>query len=605
MCGITAIVDSSAQDLAHKLTPATAELRHRGPDGVHVWVQEGGTAGLGHARLSVIDPQNGRQPLSNEDGAIQVTINGEFYGFEEIRRNLEAKGHRFRTRSDSEVLPHLYEEMGIDCLRRLRGEFAFVLWDDRRARLWAARDRFGVKPLFYWTDGKSIVLASEAKSLFASGVPAAWDAESVLEQMFFFVRQDRSLFRGIRQVPAGHYLLYENERIQVKQYWDLDYPEAGADRVLSETDYCERMQNALEDAVRVRLRSDAPLTVFLSGGLDSSCVMALAARARGSELRTLHVSFRGTDYDEEAMAQRAASYAGARLDVLDVSETCLVNHLPKAVWHGEMLAFNAHGVARYLQSGKAQAAGFKVALTGEGADETLAGYPGFREDATPEISRRSCREVRVLRERLGFSPCWIERIHTERSVFYALLNAAWMNTVSFDGLCESFIDQFDIERQLSNRHPLHQSMYLWMKSVLPNYTLCADRLDMAHGIETRPPFLDHQLWEVTRSLPHNMLIRGREEKWVLREMSTGWIPEEIRLRTKHSFTAPVASGSGPLHDFVNDELRSVSFRSIPFFDNDAVVSLLDMLDETPMPGVDSAVMLLLSAHLLNQSYRLS
>lgn len=604
MCGITAVVDPAAQDVLGTLSAATLQLRHRGPDGAHWWLQDRGVAGLGHSRLSVIDFQYGQQPLSNEDGSIQVTINGEFYGFEDIRSHLQAQGHFFKTNSDSELLPHLYEEMGIDCLSQLRGEFAFALWDDRRGRLWAARDRFGVKPLFYWTDGKRLLLASEAKSLLAAGVPAGWDSESVLDQIFFFVRQDRSLFCDIRQVPAGHYLLYENGCLAIKKYWDLDYPEMHNHLELSEADHCASMYSALSDAVRARLRSDAPVTVFLSGGLDSSCVLAFAAQTGMNQPSALHVSFPGTDYDEKAMANRAAFYSGAQLDVLEVCETCLADNLKEAIWHGEMLAFNAHGVARYLQSRKASALGFKVALTGEGADETLAGYPRFREDVRPE-GRRSSRAVRVLADRLGFSPSWIERIHQERSVFYALLSPAWLNTFSFDSLCESFIDQFDLADQLKNRHPLHQSMYLWMKSVLPNYTLCADRLDMAHGIETRPPFLDHQLWEISRRLPPSLLIRGHQEKWVLREISIGCVPEEIRRRTKHSFTAPVFSGSGPLHDYVNDELRSASFRCIPFFDHSAVMSLLEMLDQVSQPGVDSAVMMLICVHLLNQGYHLS
>jgi asparagine synthase (glutamine-hydrolysing) len=604
MCGVTAIVDCAGQNVAARLASATAQLRHRGPDGTDSWVQKKGLAGLGHTRLSVMDPAGGRQPLSNEDGTVQVTINGEFYGYEDLRRQLERKGHCFRTRSDSEVLPHLYEESGVDCLRYLRGEFAFVLWDDRRSRLWAARDRFGIKPLFYCLSEDGIMLASEAKSLFAAGVPPAWDSESVLEQTLFFVRQDRCLFRNVRQLPAGHYLIYENGRLQVTQYWDLDYPESRQATALGK-DHCEEMQRALQDAVRVRLQSDAPVTVFLSGGLDSSCVLAFAAEAGMRSPSAIHVSFPGTDYDERAMASRAALQAGARLEVLELGEQCLVNNIGEAVWHGEMLAFNSHGVARYLQSQLAQAAGYKVALTGEGADETLAGYPGFRDDATTADPRHPRRGVRVLQQRLGFSPAWIDRIHRERSVFYALLSPPYRDAVTFDGICEAFIDQFDVSGQLQGRHPLQQSMYLWMKSVLPNYTLCADRLDMANGIETRPPFLDHLLWEFTRKLPADLLIRGREEKWILRAMSAGKIPEEIRGRTKHSFTAPVFGRSGPLHDLLQDELRSTGFRSVPFFDHDAVVSLLDMIEIDPMPGVASVLMLMLCSHLLNKSYHLS
>jgi asparagine synthase (glutamine-hydrolysing) len=603
MCGIAAIVDSEGRDLASRLTAATTQLRHRGPDGWDVWVQDQGIAGLGHTRLSIIDVERGRQPLYNEDASIFATINGEFYGSEALRERLEQKGHRFRTHSDCEILPHLYEESGIDCLRELRGEFAFALWDEKRSRLWAARDRFGVKPLFYHNYRDSLTVASEAKSLFAFDAPRAWDQESLLQQLFFFPQQDRTLFKDIRQVPPGHFLLYERNQLRISRYWDLDCPTLGAANGTDEQHAA--WSQAVRQAVRTRLRSEVPVTVFLSGGLDSSCVLSLSAEVL-RPLEAIHVSFPGTDLDEADMACRAAEHAGVGLRVLEITEQDLVDSLPEAIWHGEMLAFNAHGVARFLQSRAARAAGYKVALTGEGADETLAGYPGFRADAAEAPPRPSGGEGSVvMRNRLGFSPGWMERVHRERTPFYALLDSSVLSTFGFDALCESFLDQFDVVSQLKERHPLHQSMYLWMKSVLPNYTLCADRLDMAHGVETRPPFLDHLLWEVTRSLPADQLIRGEEEKWILRQAAKTWVPEEIRRRTKHSFTAPAFSDSKCLRTFINDELRSAGFRSVPLIDHDAVTGLLDTLTGADIPATDTTVMMLLCMHLLNKAYSLS
>lgn len=605
MCGITAIVDSAGRPVAERLEAATARLRHRGPDGSAVWIDDSGAVGLGHTRLAIMDVTHGHQPLSNEDGTLWATVNGEFYDADRIRARLESRGHRFRTHSDSELVLHLYEDSDTACLDELRGEFAFALWDTRRARLFAARDRFGIKPLFYSEHGGSLTLASEAKGLFALGVRAAWDPASVLEQLFFFVRQDRTLFRDVRQVPAGHFLVYAHGHARLQRYWDLDYPTGPAGRGLHEPEQAARFEAALREAVTLRLRSEAPVTVFLSGGLDSSCLLALAARGAGRAPNALHVSFAGTDYDEAEMACQAAAWMGAPLDVLRLTEADLVTHFSDAVWHGETLAFNAHGVARYLQSRAARAGGYKVALTGEGADETLGGYPGLRPDAERAPSRQRAGALPALDDRLGFSPAWITRIHAERAPFYALLDAGSAEAFDFDGLCAAFVDQFDVEGQLSGRHPLQQSMYLWTKSVLPNYTLCADRLDMAHGIETRQPFLDHHLWAFTRGLPPDQLIRGLSEKWALREAAIGWVPEVIRTRTKHSFTSPTVSSGGALRAFANDELRSRAFRDLPFFDHDAVVSLLDLLDGAVVPGADSAIMVLLSMHLLQRACQVS
>jgi asparagine synthase (glutamine-hydrolysing) len=585
MCGIVAVVSEDQAPVRDQVVSATNRLRHRGPDDADVWIEPRGFAGLGHARLSIIDAELGRQPLSNEDGSIHVTVNGEFYGADGIRSELERKGHRFRSRSDSEILPHLYEEFGLESVHQLRGEFAFALWDERRGRLWAARDRFGVKPLFYSQYGRSLKLASEAKSLFAMGVPRAWDLMSVLHQMFFFLMQDRTLFRDVLQVPPGCSLLHENGHVRISRYWDLDYPVDSQDEpALNREDFRE----SLREAVHSRLCSDFRLAVYLSGGLDSSCVLGIASERE--PLLASHVSFAGTALDESAMARRAVNHTGqGSLDVLEVKDEDLVNGFAATVWHGEMIGFNAHGVARYLQSKRVAALGYKVALTGEGADEIFCGYPGFRPDL----------------EAATFTPAWIERVHSERAPFHAILERGLLDHFSFAGMREAFIGQFDRAGQLQGRHPLHQSMYLWMKSVLPNYTLYADRLDMAHGIETRPPFLDHLLWNRVRQLKPRDLIRDGVEKWALREVCAGWVPEEIRWRTKHSFTAPSFGNSTKLRAFVEDELRSPSFRDLPFVQHEAVTGLLDVLRTNSVPGADSVLTMLLSAHLLNQAYRLS
>src|SRR6267142_1957092 len=242
MCGIVAILSKQEPIAAESLRLATHSLDHRGPDEQHHWISPNGRVGLGHARLTIIDLVTGAQPIASEDGHLQIVVNGEFYDFERIRRELESRGHQFRTRSDSEIALHLYEEMGPACLEHLRGEFAFAIWDEQEQTLFAARDRFGIKPLFYARIKDTLYLASEVKALFAAGVPANWDQESMFQNLFLCVDQDRSLFQGIRQVPAGHYLIARPGSIELAPYWDANYPRAREQTIRqSETECVERL----------------------------------------------------------------------------------------------------------------------------------------------------------------------------------------------------------------------------------------------------------------------------------------------------------------------------------------------------------------------------
>src|ERR1041384_1071576 len=279
MCGIVAILSDTDRIEPEALRRATHSLIHRGPDEQHQWIAPHGRAGLGHTRLTIIDLVTGAQPMANEDGRLHLVVNGEFYDFERIRTDLESRGHQFRTRSDSEIALHLYEEMSAGCLEHLRGEFALILWDELNQTLFAARDRFGIKPLFYAHVGNALYLASEVKALLAAGVAAKWGRESMFQNLFLCVDQDRTLFKNIRQVPPGHYLTARAGSIKVTRYWDADYPRARdtlSDH--SETERIEGLRDLLDDAVRVRMRADVPVGCYVSGGVDSSSVLGLASK---------------------------------------------------------------------------------------------------------------------------------------------------------------------------------------------------------------------------------------------------------------------------------------------------------------------------------------
>ena len=317
MCGIVAMYSARGPIPADVLERATLRLAHRGPDGQRTWLADDRRVGMGHARLSIIDLATGDQPIASEDESLRIVVNGEFYDFEREQRDLEGRGHRLRTRSDSEIALHLYEDYGTACLRHLRGEFAFVLWDGPNDTLFAARDRFGIKPLYYTTYRGTLYLASEIKSLLAAGVPARWDRATFFQANHFLgipTPQDRTLFEGIYQVPPGHYLLASGRQVRLIRYWDFEYPAAvDARQVAPDVEYAERFRHALDEAVRLRLRADVPVGCYLSGGLDSCAVLGLAATHRTEPIRAFTLTFERAAYDEGAIAREMAAQRRGRL----------------------------------------------------------------------------------------------------------------------------------------------------------------------------------------------------------------------------------------------------------------------------------------------------
>ncbi len=313
MCGIVALFSRWTPVAPETVQKAIQRLHHRGPDGQRHWISADRRVALAHARLSIIDLTTGDQPIASEDERTRIVVNGEFYGYEAIQRGARrppaiacARAPTARSRL------HLYEDLGPQCLHRLRGEFAFVIWDEANRLMFAARDRFGIKPLFYAFHENTLYLASEVKALFAAGVPARWDAENFYPMVEFGGHQTRTLFDGVFQVPPGHYLIATDTHVQVTRYWDFDYPRAGSDTSRrSDEDYRAEFRAALEEAVRIRLRADVPVGCYLSGGLDSCAVLGLAARHHPDPIRAFTLTFDRAEYDEEAQAREMAAKVGA------------------------------------------------------------------------------------------------------------------------------------------------------------------------------------------------------------------------------------------------------------------------------------------------------
>ncbi len=611
MCGIVGIFSRQEPIRVEALTKATQQLSNRGPDCQSHWVASHRKVGLGHTRLSIIDLATGNQPISNEDEQLHVIVNGEFYDYEKIQHQLRNLGHRLRTRSDSEIVLHLYEEFGTECLQYLRGEFAFILWDEAKQVLFAARDRFGIKPLFYATVGNTLYLASAAKALFAAGVPASWDYESYFQQLFIYVNQDSTLFAGVKQIPPGHYLLATHNQTQIHRYWDLDYPTANQQiPQRQDNEYIELFRHKLEEAVQIRLRSDVPVGSFLSGGIDSSAVLGIAAKSSSDPIRAFTVSFDRPAYDEEPIARETAKYVGADFQVIRLNQSDFAEHISDAIWHAETLGVNSHGVARYIQSRAVRQSGYKVVLSGEGSDEILAGYSHARQDLLFNHSnQKTPTALASVEQKLGFIPTWLKEIAVKRSVFHLLLNPDYASDYSALDVYGKFLNQFDIEEQILGREPVIQSLYLWSKSILPNYILFAERLEMANALEVRLPFLDHHLFELVREMPVSLLLRGMREKYVLREAARPFLTDTVYTRPKQPFTAPpvTITTNNSLYILIKDVLQSSVMASVPFFNQSAIATLLDRLPtmkESQRINLEPILLMLLGTCFLQSRFNL-
>jgi asparagine synthase (glutamine-hydrolysing) len=445
------------------------------------------------------------------------------------------------------------------------------------------------------------------KALFAAGVSRQWDAESFYQQLFIFPHQDRTLFKGIKQIPPGCFIEISGNRSELRRYWDLDYPKAEECSTVDESVAVERVRQLLEDAVRVRLRADVPVSSFLSGGIDSSAVVGFAAPAHSRPVCCFTVSFDDNDYDEMSVAERTAAALGIPIEKVFVGPQETVKHFTDAVLSAETFGVNWHGIARYLLCSSIRSKRLKVALTGEGGDEMFAGYLQMRQDMQRTDGRRALAtgSMNEVERRLGFVPSWIQKLAASRAVFSLFLSEppAWNPYARF-------VEQFQDSCQLQGRHPVHQSLYLWVRSVLLNYILYSERLEMAHAVETRLPLLDHHLFEYARTLPVDYLIRGATEKYIFREAARSVLTEEVYRRPKHPFLAPPAlrKGGETLQTFIQDTLRSAAFQSIPFFDIAAVHAVLDNLHLIPdaqKHSIDTALLMMVSACVLHDRYGLS
>jgi asparagine synthase (glutamine-hydrolysing) len=571
MCGINGIALSSSSRRSldvRQVERMRDVLTHRGPDDAGMYIDARiGRVALGHRRLSIVDVASGQQPMMNEDGTLHISYNGEIYNHAGFRSSLESRGHVYQTHCDTETILHLYEEHGPDCVNHLRGMFAFAIWDQKQRQLFIARDRFGVKPLYYVQTGDgSIYFASELKALL--------EARAITPELNYAALPDYlanhapsgeyTLYRRVKRLLPGHTLLWRDGKIEINKYWDLSF-QSDDRAVCSDADYVAEWSDLFRESVRLRLMADVPLGMFLSGGIDSSAIAAVMSGMVAEPIKTFSVAFAEREANELAYARLISDAFKTNHHEIVVSPEDFFSVLPKLVWHEDEPLAHPSSVALYFVSELASRH-VKVVLTGEGSDEVLGGYGRYRKTIlnsklgnqyqrlTPELLRKAIRKqikalspASRLRQKLSrtfltLSPD-LESIYFDnfavfpRSLQHQLLTAEAREQVEPDPyrVMRGLLTETDATSLLD------QLLYADTKTYLHELLMKQDQMSMAASIESRVPFLDHKLVEFSAALPERMKLRGATTKYILRESMKGLLPEAILSRPKMGFPVPIGS----------------------------------------------------------------
>lgn len=607
MCGIAGFYSGEGlpeSDIIN-LENMIDKLRHRGPDGKGFYFDADSGIAMGHARLSIIDLKTGSQPLYSQGKMHVLTTNGELYDYKRIRSELICEGEQFQTKSDSEIALHLYKRHGLDFVHHLRGEFAIALYDKREQKLILARDRFGIKPIYYHIKRDKVIYGSEIKAILANGdIHARFNNEALVHQLMHTMVPGTTLFEGVKALKPGHMVIFQRKgnslEVTEKRYWDMDFPLAEAHRdVKDEAIYTRGVRDELLTAVRHRLEADVPVGCYLSGGIDSCSMLGLASATQQSPIKAFTISFDHSDYDESSIAREMAVRTGADQEVLDLKASDLYgDNYVKTLWHSERTFYNTLGVAKYCMSRRVHECGYKVVVTGEGADELFGGYPALKRDmfihgleGLSDDKKREYREAldksnrifkgAILAEKeashgafeklCGFTPSWIQPWINTLAVARPLLHEDIQSALGDYDPIEAIAESLD-EAQIDGRHPLDIAQYTWIKTMLECQILNwgGDRVDMANAMESRPAFLDHHVAEFARTIPPHLRIKGNIEKYVLRESMKNILPEVLYKREKFAFMAPPGhtekNKASALGDLIEKYLNPKSVKDAGIFD---------------------------------------
>lgn len=572
MCGIAGVLEfkgdflsSPPGELAKKMV---AQIYHRGPDDLTYWADE--RVALGTARLSIVDIKNGRQPVANEDRSLICVFNGEIFNHEDLRKTLEQKGHQLRSRTDTEILTHMYEEYGKDFVKYLNGQFSIALYDRTTHTVYCYRDRVGVRPFYYFYNGACFIFASEIKSIFLEGsVPRSIDPTGI-DQIFTFwtMLGEQTIFRDIKQLDAGCMMEVSADSCRITRYWD--YPDGTEEKISlgREEDYFELMREKLADSVKLRLKADVPVGVYISGGVDSSVVSQLASQHNKARTYSFSVSFEDPQFDEGLYQRRLADHLGTEHFSVRCSYADISSAFYDALWHIEQPIFRTAPVPLYLLSRLVHKNGFKVVLSGEGSDEILWGYDIFREAKIRKFWARnkdSSRRPLLLKKLYSYlpqfsnpryfnlvsdfykqtlsdvnNPLYSHLVRIVNSEANKVYYSDEMRSLVGDESSSSYIAKHLPADGLAGRSLLYKTQYLEGHTLLKGYLLSSqsDRVAMANSVEARFPYLDHTFIEFASRLPDKLKLKSLQDKYILRKSFTSSVPNDLLARPKFAYQAP-------------------------------------------------------------------
>jgi asparagine synthase (glutamine-hydrolysing) len=615
MCGIAGIYNSTEilsnpEDLLQRML---ARIQYRGPDENGIYINK--NVALGSVRLSIIDIRSGQQPLSTPDGKYWIVFNGEIFNYIELKTDLINIGYTFRTESDTEVLLYSYLEYGLECLNKLNGQFVFAIWNNEKKELFMARDRVGIRPLFYTMAKRSFVFGSEIKTLFEHpDIQAEIDPVS-LSQVFTFwsTLTPKTIYKNIFELPPGHYIRISEKGTEIKSFWSLTFPVSREEYFKgSIDDAASELELLLTDAVRIRLRADVQVAAYLSGGLDSSATTALIKKIAPETLQTFSIGFQDSEFDETPYQQEVSKHLGTRHTAFTCTHKDIGTAFPDVVWHSEVPILRTAPVPMYFLSKKVRENNIKVVITGEGADEMLAGYDIFKEGIIREFwSREPNSKYRpLLLQKLypylaqfhGKNKNMLKffygyQLQDTASPFYSHI-LRWRNTSSihnfFSNDIRSALNGYDSYNEVTKMLPFHFEQYdrlskaQWLESVIfmSSYLLSSqgDRVSMANSVEGRYPFLDYRVIEFAATLPPDYKLHGLNEKFILKRMMNNRLPDSVLKRPKQAYRAPIAQSflSYPARDYVMDLLSEKDINSTGLFSYPAIQKLLQKISNGDM-----------------------
>jgi asparagine synthase (glutamine-hydrolysing) len=638
MCGIAGryrfYLSTSETETQTDIKKMLSVIRHRGPDESGIYVDE--KVGLGSVRLSIIDISSGQQPMSDASGENWIVYNGEIFNYLELRKEIEKKGISLKTNCDTEVVVQMYSLYGADCLQYFNGQFAFCIWNEKKQELFLARDRMGIRPLFYWKDADSFAFCSEIKGLFTlKEISRTINTKSIAQIFTFWTTiSPNTPFENIYELPPGHYMVVKPSSVKLEKYWTLDFPVDGNYHARNLNEAVEEFRDLLKDAVKIRLRADVQVAAYLSGGLDSSVITSLIKEINPGILNTFSIGFEDKTFDESAYQMEAVKYFNTNHTAFQCTSEEIAEQFINTIWHTEFPILRTAPTPMFLLSKKVRERNIKVVMTGEGSDEILAGYNIFKEAKIrrfwakqpssmirPKLLSKLYPYLPMLKGggNLGAKMFFGYKLTETSNPLYSHL-LRWHNTSrirSFfsDEVTEQLKD-YDSLQEISKKLPnnfslwseLAQSQYLEATIFMSGYLLSSqgDRMAMGNSVEGRYPFLDYRVVEFCSKLPDNFKLNCLNEKFLLKKMSIGKIPESITKRIKQPYRAPITTTFFNTHTFpfITDILSENSIKSFGLFNHQKVNSLINKIKlQQNVSEVDQmAITGILSSQLLEKKF---